>query len=91
VAAFATYAEAEHAVDLLAERRFPIDRVAIVGRGLVFMEVGGRLGDRLAQQVLSHGRPDLLASGEVRAASFEVLADEAVADEAVRLLTTDDR
>jgi hypothetical protein len=90
VAAFATYAEAEHAVDLLSERRFPIDRVAIVGRGLVFMEVGGRLGDRMAQRALSRGRPDLLASGEVRAASFEVLADDEVAEEALQLLTADD-
>lgn len=40
VARFGSYAEAEAAVDRLAGAGFPVDRAAIVGRGLVVMEVG---------------------------------------------------
>jgi hypothetical protein len=44
VASYATYAEAERAVDFLADRRFPVERTAIVGRGLQSVErVTGRL------------------------------------------------
>jgi hypothetical protein len=34
VASFSSYLEAEHAVDYLVERRFPLQRMAIVGQGL---------------------------------------------------------
>jgi hypothetical protein len=45
VATFASYREAEHAVDLLAEQEFPVERTAIVGHGLKLVEqVTGRLG-----------------------------------------------
>ncbi|HKP88418.1 MAG TPA: general stress protein [Thermoleophilaceae bacterium] len=45
IASFRTYAEAEAAVDRLSDSGFPVDRVAIVGRGLRLVErVTGRLG-----------------------------------------------
>lgn len=44
VAAFDTYADAEHAVDVLSDRNFPVATVAIVGHGLhSFEQVTGRL------------------------------------------------
>ncbi|WP_053202422.1 general stress protein [Jiangella muralis] len=44
IAAFETYAEAERAVDYLSDRRFPVERVAVVGHDLVMIEeVTGRL------------------------------------------------
>jgi hypothetical protein len=44
VASFRTYAEAERAVDYLADRKFPVEHVTIVGEGLRFVEqVTGRL------------------------------------------------
>jgi heat induced stress protein YflT len=49
VASYATYQEAERAVDHLADERFPVERVSIVGRGLEFVEqVTGRMGYREA-------------------------------------------
>jgi hypothetical protein len=45
VATFTTYADAERAVDRLAESGFPVDRVTIVGRDLEMVEqVTGRIG-----------------------------------------------
>jgi hypothetical protein len=45
IASFSSYADAERAVDYLADRRFPVERVAIVGRGLKLVEqVTGRFG-----------------------------------------------
>ena len=44
VASYPTYAEAERAVDYLSDQRFPVERTAIVGRGLSsFEQVTGRL------------------------------------------------
>ncbi|HEX5740003.1 MAG TPA: general stress protein, partial [Pilimelia sp.] len=44
VASYASYAEAERAVDHLSDREFPVERAAIVGRGLTsFEKVTGRL------------------------------------------------
>lgn len=44
VASYDTYAEAERAVDHLSDQRFPVERTAIVGRGLSsFEQVTGRL------------------------------------------------
>jgi hypothetical protein len=44
VASFATYTEAERAVDLLADNKFPVERTAIVGHGLKLVEqVTGRM------------------------------------------------
>jgi uncharacterized membrane protein len=44
VAAFDTYAEAQRAVDHLSDRGFPVEHVAIVGKGLSYVErVTGRL------------------------------------------------
>ncbi|MBP2335878.1 general stress protein [Saccharothrix coeruleofusca] len=44
VASYQTYAEAERAVDHLSDQRFPVERTAIVGRGLSsFEQVTGRL------------------------------------------------
>jgi hypothetical protein len=45
IASYSTYREAERAVDHLADRRFPVERVAIVARDLKFVErVMGRMG-----------------------------------------------
>jgi hypothetical protein len=44
IATFDNYADAERAVDYLSDQRFPVDRVAIVGRNLEYVEqVLGRL------------------------------------------------
>jgi hypothetical protein len=86
VAGFGSYPEAEAAVERLADAGFPVDRAAIVGRGLVVMEVGARMGDRVALRALSGGRPEVLSAGDLRAATYEVLTDEDVAKEATRLL-----
>lgn len=44
VASYATYGEAENAVDYLADRRFPVERVAIVGHDVKLVEqVVGRM------------------------------------------------
>ena len=44
VAAFDTYAKAQRAVDRLSDAGFPVERVAIVGQGLRYVEqVTGRL------------------------------------------------
>jgi hypothetical protein len=45
IASYPTYEEAERAVDLLSDKRFAVERVAIVGRDLQFVEkVTGRMG-----------------------------------------------
>jgi len=45
VASYATYAEAERAVDHLADQKFPVERVSIVARDLKLVEqVTGRRG-----------------------------------------------
>src|SRR5215471_19154902 len=44
VASFSTYEEAQRAVDYLADEKFPVERVAIVGEGLRLVEqITGRL------------------------------------------------
>lgn len=44
VATYATYAEAQRAVDHLSDEKFPVERIAIVAEGLRFVEqVTGRL------------------------------------------------
>jgi len=86
VAGFGSYPEAEEAVDRLADAGFPVDRAMIVGRGMVVLEVGARMGDRAALRALASGRPEVLSAGDLRAATYEVLADEEVAGEATRLL-----
>jgi hypothetical protein len=45
VASFTIYQEAERAVDLLSDRGFPVERIAIIGRDLQLVEqVTGRMG-----------------------------------------------
>jgi len=45
VASYATYLEAQRAVDHLADHKFPVERTAIVGEGLRIVEqVTGRVG-----------------------------------------------
>ncbi|WBB68046.1 general stress protein [Micromonospora sp. WMMD812] len=45
IASYATHPDAEQAVDYLADQRFPVEHVAIVGRGLSsYEQVTGRLG-----------------------------------------------
>jgi hypothetical protein len=56
VAAYDTYAEAQRAVDHLSDQGFPVERVAIVGQGLRYVEqVMGRL---------TTGRAALLGAGQ---------------------------
>ncbi|MEU8608890.1 general stress protein [Actinoplanes sp. NPDC048791] len=57
VASYPTYAEAERAVDHLSDHRFPVQRTAIVGRGLSsFEQVTGRLTIwRAAAQSAAYG------------------------------------
>jgi hypothetical protein len=44
IASFSTYSEAESAVDYLSDRRFPVNRVAIVGHDVKYVEqVVGRM------------------------------------------------
>ncbi|MFC4607584.1 general stress protein [Streptomyces maoxianensis] len=44
IASYATYAEAERAVDYLSDQGFPVERVAVIGRDLQLVEqVVGRL------------------------------------------------
>lgn len=44
IATYATYAEAQRAVDYLSDKRFPVEQVAIVGDGIRMVEqVTGRL------------------------------------------------
>jgi membrane protein required for beta-lactamase induction len=44
IASYSSYQEAERAVDSLSDRKFPVERVAIVGTGLRFVEqVVGRV------------------------------------------------
>jgi hypothetical protein len=44
IASYSSYDEAEKAVDVLSDRDFPVERVAIVGSGLRYVEqVAGRL------------------------------------------------
>lgn len=45
IASFPDYARAQHAVDALADQRFPVDRLAIVGAGLQsYEQITGRKG-----------------------------------------------
>jgi hypothetical protein len=45
IATFSSYRDAEAAVDFLSDRRFPVERVAIVGQDLRTVEqVTGRMG-----------------------------------------------
>jgi hypothetical protein len=56
VATYATYPEAERAVDYLSDEGFPVEKVAIVGTGLKTVEqVAGRL---------TTGRAALLGAGQ---------------------------
>jgi hypothetical protein len=52
VASYDTYAEADRAVDRLADERFPVHRVQVVGRGLTLVEdvTGRRSFDRAAAE-----------------------------------------
>lgn len=139
IASFSTYREAERAVDILSDHEFPVDRVAIVGRDLEYVEqvtgrmnwvraalqgaatgalvgvlvgwlfglfdwfdpivsafwlavdglwfgalVGALLG--LISYLLLRGRRDFASVAAMRATRYELLVDEDVADEAVRLL-----
>jgi hypothetical protein len=52
VASFETYADAERAVDRLADERFPVEHVQVVGHGLTMVEniTGRRTFDRAAAE-----------------------------------------
>ena len=139
IAVYPAYAEAERAVDRLADAKFPVERVAIVGTGIRWVEqvtgrmsygkaalrgalsgafagvligwlfgafdwfdpvvssawlaldglwfgavVGALIG--LLIHAFSGGRRDFESVGTMRADRYEVLVDEEVAYEALRLL-----
>lgn len=139
IASFRTYLEAEEAVDYLADNRFPVERVSIVGHGVRLVEqVTGRYGYLeaalrnglagavvgaligwlfevfnwfnpvvasgwlildglwfgfvvgalmgLLQRAMLGGRRDFSSVGGFSADRWDVVADEEVAGEAVRLL-----
>lgn len=136
---YSSYAEAEELVDYLADQRFPVEQVTVVGHGLQSVEevtgrlttagamlraavsgalvgallgwvfglldlvnplvasawlalyglligavIGGLFG--LLAQVATGGRRDFSSIGSVRATSYEVRVEAAVAAEAARLL-----
>ena len=63
VASYRSYREAERAVDRLADARFPVERVTIVGRDLRFVEqVSGRTGyvDRTLRGTVAGGLTGLV-------------------------------
>ncbi|MGV9255062.1 general stress protein [Streptomyces sp. NPDC003697] len=139
IASYATYQEAERAVDYLADQGFPVQKVAIIGRDVRLVEqVIGRMGygtaalhgasagalpgvligwifgllnwlDPVVSGVLlalyglifgavvgallgvllhaaQRGRRDFASVRTMEPSRYEVVADEDVADEAVRLL-----
>lgn len=56
VATYSSYADAQEAVDTLADRGFPVEKIAVVGQGLRLVErVTGRFG--YAQAALQGGVP----------------------------------
>jgi hypothetical protein len=140
VASYGTYAEAQGAVDRLADGGFPVERLSIVAEGLRFEErVTGRKGYGraaleglgagalpgalvgfvfglfslvdplvsglllafygllfgaligaafgLVSHALSGGRRDFSSVGAMRAESYDVVADEEVAESAARRLS----
>jgi hypothetical protein len=139
IATFDNYADAERAVDYLADNRFPVERVAIVGRDLELVEqilgrmtywraalrgaVAGALTGALIGWIfglfdwirpliaslllagyglvfgaivgavfglimyaLQRGRRDFEAVSALRPKHYDIVADVAVADQAVQLL-----
>jgi uncharacterized membrane protein len=140
IGSFPTYAEAERAVDFLSDRKFPVERVSIVGRDLHWIEqVTGRMSYAQAALrgalsgaitgvligwlffvfdwfspivargwlivdglwfgalvgtiigLIAHaalgGRRDFASVGAMVADTYDVLVDEEVAEDAVRLLS----
>ncbi|MET9392876.1 general stress protein [Streptomyces sp. NPDC006624] len=79
VAAYETYREAERAVDHLSDQGFPMERVAIVGA------IAGALFG-LLPYALRGGRRDFASLRSMEPSRYDGVVDEAVADEAVRLL-----
>lgn len=139
IASYRTYAEAQRAVDFLADRRFPVERTAIVAEGIRIVEqVTGRLGYGRAAlngalstavagalfgyifglfnwiapilsaftlalyglifgaiigallgllfHAMTGGQRDFSSVSGIQADRYEVMVDDAVADEALRLL-----
>jgi hypothetical protein len=139
VGSYASYAEAQRAVDLLSDRGFPVERLAIVGSDLQLVEqvtgrldlgraalagassgaftggvfglifslfltddagvgvlavvlygivIGALLGAAfgMAGHAMTGGQRDFSSVSGVQAARYDVVADDAVADDAVRLL-----
>jgi hypothetical protein len=101
VASFSSYRDAERAVDFLSDQRFPVQRLAIVGRDLQTVEqVTGRMGDGKAAlagaaqgaplgllvHAMSGGRRDFASVSGMPANRYDVMVDDEVADEAARLL-----
>jgi hypothetical protein len=139
VGSYGSYREAEQAVDYLADNRFPVERIQIVGRDLQTVEqvtgrmsygraalngalqgallgllfgwlfglfnwvdpvvasltlainglfVGAVIGALLGMlfHAMTGGRRDFASVSGMRASRYEVLVDDEVADQAIRLL-----
>jgi hypothetical protein len=102
IATFENYADAERAVDYLSDQRFEVNRVAIVGRDLEYVEqVLGRLtyggaapcgaGSGALVGALQGGRRDFHSVSGLRPKYYDVVADVEVADRALQLLTSGNR
>jgi hypothetical protein len=84
IASYATYAQAQRAIDRLADAKFPVERTAIVAEGISYVEqVTGRRG--WVQAALGGSRDFTSVSG-VRADHYALMVDDEVAAEAQRLL-----
>jgi hypothetical protein len=75
IATLDNYADAERAVDFLADQGFEVNRVAIVGRDLGSGALFGLVTD-----ALQRGQRDLRSTGGLRPGSYDLVADVEVAD-----------
>jgi hypothetical protein len=98
---FDNYADAKRAVDYLSDQRFEVNRVAIVGRELEYLEqVLGRMNYGTAAlrgagsgalvgllvHALQRGPRDFHSVSGLRPKYYDVVADLEVADRALQLL-----
>jgi hypothetical protein len=93
VAAYDNDSDAQRAVDRLSDRGFPVDRVAVVGHGLEYVEqVTGRFTTARAALVgarlhaATGGTRDFTSLPGLQAERNEVMVDEAFAARAAELL-----
>jgi hypothetical protein len=106
IATLDKYADAERAVDFLADQGLEVNRVAIVGRDLEYVkQILDRLphGEEalrgagsgalfgLVTDALQRGQRDLRSTGGLRPGSYDLVADVEVAHRAVQLISSKGR